>query len=289
MIADAHNHPNWHGFNGQKILANMEEHDIDQMWLFSWEVPEDEYAPSYHSELPPTGVGVPLADVLEVGRQSPDRFVMGYMPHPRRPDAIDRLKAAVEIHGVRLAGELKVRLSFDDPDALRLYQFCGAQRLPITLHLDYPIDHGQGSYPRPNWWYGGSLDALERALLECPETAFIGHAPGFWAHISGDDRYASEYYPSGPVLPGGRLPDLLGRCPNLYADLSAGSGLNGISRDPEFAAQFLVRFQDKLLFGRDSFDGRLMDFLHQLDLPGAAFEKIAWGNAQRLLDSYLDE
>ena len=65
------------------------------------------------------------------------------MPHPKRPDAIDRLKAAVEIHGIRLASELKVRLPFDDPDALRLYRFCGEQKLPITIHLDYPIDHGE--------------------------------------------------------------------------------------------------------------------------------------------------
>ena len=69
------------------------------------------------------------------------------MPHPKRPDAIDRLKAAVEIHGIRLASELKVRLSFDDPDALRLYEFCGEQKLPITIHLDYPIDHGKGCLP----------------------------------------------------------------------------------------------------------------------------------------------
>ena len=96
---------------------------------------------------------------------------------PSGPDAIDRLKAAVEIHGVQVASELKVRLPFDDPDALRLYEACGAMRLPITIHLDYPIDHGRGAYPRPNWWYGGSLDALERAVAACPQTVFIGHAP----------------------------------------------------------------------------------------------------------------
>ena len=49
MLIDAHNHPNWHGFNAEKILRNMDEQGIDQMWLFSWEVPEDEYAPSYHA------------------------------------------------------------------------------------------------------------------------------------------------------------------------------------------------------------------------------------------------
>ena len=289
MLIDAHNHPNWHGFNAKKILENMDEQGIDKMWLFSWEVPEDEYSPSYHAVLPPTGTGVPLVDILEVGQQAPDRFVLGYMPHPKRPDAIDRLKAAVEIHGIRVASELKVRLLFDDPDAIRLYHFCGEQKLPITIHLDYPIEHGGGSYPRPNWWYGGSLDAFERTLVECPETVFIGHAPGFWAHISGDDLGTKEVYPAGPVLPGGRVPEILRQYPNLYADLSAGSALNALARDRAFSAAFLVEFQDKLLFGRDYFDTRLMDFLLEMDLPTEVFDKITWRNAQRLLDDYLDQ
>jgi predicted TIM-barrel fold metal-dependent hydrolase len=193
----------------------------------------------------------------------------------------------VEIHGVRLAGELKVRLTFDDPDALELYDFCGERRLPITIHLDYPIPDAGGRYPRPTWWYGGSLDALERALGRCPRTAFIGHAPGFWAHISNDDRYAREAYPSGPVVPGGRLPDLMRQYPNLWADLSAGSALNAITRDHEFGRRFLLEFQDRLLFGRDYFDTRLYDYLKELALPEAAWSKITHANAQRLLTSYL--
>jgi hypothetical protein len=223
-----------------------------------------------------------------VGRQAPERFVLGYMPHPKRPDAIDRLKAAVEIHGIRLAGELKVRLSFDDPDALRLYRFCGEQRLPITIHLDYPIEHGQGSYPRPDWWYGGSMEALERAVAACPQTVFVGHAPGFWAHISADGKHATEYYPSGPVVPGGLLVEMMRRHRNLWADLSAGSGLNALSRDVDFTRAFFAEFQDRLLFGRDYFDTRLYDFLQGLGLDSQVYARVAHGNAERLLSSYLD-
>ncbi|MDP6776079.1 MAG: amidohydrolase family protein [Candidatus Latescibacteria bacterium] len=283
MLIDAHNHPNWHGYNADRILKNMDEQGIDQMWLFTWEAPEDEYDPSYHKALPPTGVCIPLEDVLQVGREAPDRFVLGYMPHPKRPDAIDRLKAAVEIHGIRVASELKVRVPFDDPDAIRLYHACGEMGLPITIHLDYPIDHGRGDYPRPNWWYGGSIEALERAIVACPSTAFIGHAPGFWAHISGDDRYDKEFYPKGPVLPGGKVPEMMRAYDNLYVDLSAGSALTAISRDEAFGKDFLIEFQDKVLFARDYFDTALMDYLVTLDLPEAAFDKIKYRNALRLL------
>jgi predicted TIM-barrel fold metal-dependent hydrolase len=286
MLIDAHNHPNWHGYDSGRILQNMDEHGIDQMWLLTWEVPENEYDPAYHSVLPPGGWGIPLEDVLSVTREAPDRFVPGYMPHPKRPDAADRLKAAVEIHGIKLAGELKVRLTFDDPDALRLYELCGEHRLPITIHLDYPIDHGRGSYPRPNWWYGGSIAALERALIACAGTIFVGHAPGFWAHISADGRHLQETYPDGPIVPGGRVQELLDRYANLWADLSAGSALKALQRDAEHARAFITKYQDRLLFARDYFDARLMEFLVSLQLPAVVLDKLTFQNAQRLLNQY---
>ncbi len=34
MLIDAHNHPNWHGHDADRILADMEQHGIDLMWLF---------------------------------------------------------------------------------------------------------------------------------------------------------------------------------------------------------------------------------------------------------------
>jgi predicted TIM-barrel fold metal-dependent hydrolase len=39
--------------------------------------------------------------------------------------------------------------------------------------------------------------------------------------------------------------------PNLYADLSANSGNNALSRDSSFSRDFIVRHQTKLIFGSD--------------------------------------
>jgi hypothetical protein len=39
--------------------------------------------------------------------------------------------------------------------------------------------------------------------------------------------------------------------PNLYGDLSAGSGCNALARDPEYAIKFMTEFQDRLMFGLD--------------------------------------
>jgi uncharacterized protein len=58
-------------------------------------------------------------------------------------------------------------------------------------------------------------------------------------------------YPAGPVKRGGLTDKWLSEYPNLYADLSANSGNNAMSRDPEFARGFVARHKDKLIFGSD--------------------------------------
>src|SRR5690606_9484413 len=113
-------------------------------------------------------------------------------------------------------------------------------------------------------------------------TVFIGHAPGFWAHLSGDDQYNKAPYPAGPIAPGGKVLKMFRTYPNLYADLSAGSALNALQRDVEFSKDFISEFQDRLLYGRDCFDNRMQEFLNSLDLPPTVLNKIYAENALRL-------
>ena len=283
-IIDAHNHPDWHGHNLERFLQNMDQFNIDVTWLYSWECPVDEYDPHYNtvSLKDPQGYPIPFTRCLEYKRQAPDRFVLCYAPDPRRPDAIDQLEAAVLIHGVKVYGELKLRMMYDDLDALRLYRYCGSKGLPVTVHIDYEFESGR-KYPRPNWWYGGGIEPFERAVRACPETIFIGHAPGFWAHLSGDDQFNQVPYPTGPILPGGKVVSMFRDYLNLYADLSAGSAWTALSRDREFPKDFLIEFQDRILYGRDYFDNRMQELLNTLELPPAVLEKIYLGNAQRLV------
>ncbi|MCX7705719.1 MAG: amidohydrolase [bacterium] len=284
MIIDAHNHPEWHGYTIKKFLENMDRHNIDVTWLLTWEAPEDEYPPSILSSIPHFGQygPIPFNMVIEYIKQSPDRFVPGYAPDPRRPEAIDLLAGAISLYGVRVYGELKLRITYDNPDALRVFRFCGEKGLPVVVHIDYEFDTGS-MYPRPSYWYGGGIEAFERAILKCPETIFLGHGPGFWAHISGDDKYDKEVYPAGEVKDGGKIIEMLRKYRNLYCDLSAGSGLNAIKRDPEFGKKFLIEFQDRILFARDYFDSNLKEFLESLNLPQDVLEKIYCKNALKLV------
>lgn len=284
MIIDIHNHPDWHGHNLARFLENMERYNIDRTWLLSWECPQDEYDPVYARYIHDAGPNgpMPFTRCISYMERAPEKFIPGFAPDPRKPGALDRLKAAVEIYGVRVCGELKLRMMYDNPDALRIFRYCGEKGLPVLVHIDYELGGDEG-YPRPNYWYGGGIEALERAMTACPGTIFIGHAPGFWAHISGDGKHNLCSYPEGKVEPGGRLIEMLEKYPRLYCDLSAGSGLNALERDPEFAFRFLTEYQDRILYGRDYFDNAHQEFLNGLGLPGEVLDRIYSGNALKLV------
>ena len=84
-------------------------------------------------------------------------------------------------------------------------------------------------------------------------------------------------------MPGGKLIKMLEAYPRLYCDISAGSGWNALSRDPEFAREFLVEYQDRILYGRDYFDNIHQEFLNSLGLPAEVLEKIYYKNALKLV------
>ena len=285
-LIDAHSHPDWHGHNMTAFFSNMDANGIGKAWLLTWICPTDEYDTFYHPSVSPiaraAGGPISFEACVQYKQFAPDRIILGYAPDPRRPDALDSMKAAVDIYGVQVCGELKLRMMYDNPDAIRLFKYCGSKSIPVTVHIDYEFDRPY-SYPRPNFWYGGGIGAFERALAACPNTVFLGHAPGFWAHISCDDKFDKEPYPAGPVLPGGKVVELFRRYPNLCGDMSAASCRKALSRDIGFTKDFIAEFQDRLLYARDCFDNDHQVFFRSLKLPRAVEEKLFWKNAERLI------
>jgi predicted TIM-barrel fold metal-dependent hydrolase len=294
MIIDVHQHVYWHGRNEDGLVQDMDAHGIRVAWLLSWEIQPSEHGGSWHGVLNaeharPDGThpGMPLSDLLRARSRYPDRFVVGFAPHTAFDNAAARFESAYHMHGVRVCGEWKARMLFDDPRCLELFRKAGELGCPVVLHLDKPyLIDAQTSRPvyQPNW-YGGTVQNLERALQACPKTNFIGHAPGFWCEISGDADSDREPYPGGPVTPGGRLHKLFDAYPNLHADLSAGSAMRAMRRDIEHARVFLTRYEDRLLFGRDFYGGDLQKFLATLRLPRKTQTKIFSQNALRLVPS----
>jgi len=284
MIIDSHNHPNYLGYTTEKILADMEQNKIDRTWLLTLETPEHEHSPAYYRLTRGNECGpIPFSSCLESWKQAPDKFVLAYAPDPRDPHAIDKLEAAIDLYNVRVCGEIMLRMMYDNWDAISLFKFCGKKGMPVIVEVNYGAG-SDGRFPnRPGYWYGGGIEAYERAVSQCPDTNFLGHGPGFWAHISADDGYQGSDYPQGGIVPGGKVVQMMRQYPNLFCDLSAFSGLNALKRDLVFTKEFLDEFQDRILYGRDQYDNHLQEFLNSLELPKSVLEKIYAGNSLRLV------
>jgi predicted TIM-barrel fold metal-dependent hydrolase len=290
---DAHQHVFWHGKDDRGLVRDLDEQGIAYTWLLSWEIPPFEDNLQYHATLNPLSVradgtheGIPLRDIVLARDRNPGRFVLGYCPHPAVGNAPALLRAAVAIHGVKACGEWKFRIPFDDPRCLELFRVAGELKLPVTFHLDVPyMANAEGKREYQPLWYGGTVENLERALQACPGTTFVGHAPGFWREISGDADTCAEPYPKGPVREPGKLHRLFDQYPNLYADLSAGSGCTALRRDPKHAVKFLTRYHQRLLFARDYYGGELNTFLKTLDLTDEIVENVYYRNAERLVSA----
>ncbi len=291
MIIDAHGHLNWHGHDTDRMVANLDEHGIDKMWALSWEVilpVEQAEAQMYAACLDPRSEPnswLSLRDIVDGAKRYPDRLIPFYAPHPKQQYALEKLKSAVEIHGIRGVGEWKFRVPLDDPDCLKIFRYAGKQRLPVIIHMDVPKLPPNDLDAWANSWYGGDADQLERALRLAPDTIILGHGPGFWRYVTGKEPEIKAVYLNGPAdfADGGRIFDLLDTYPNLYGDLSAGSALYAMQCFPDGGKAFLTQYQDRMLFARDYFDARMRQQIESLDLDATVKAKILGGNALRLV------
>jgi predicted TIM-barrel fold metal-dependent hydrolase len=142
-------------------------------------------------------------------------------------------------------GELMANLYVDDPLMENLFFHCAECNMPVIIHIA-PSTYG----------YYGIIDELglprlEKIIKKYPKLKILGHSQPFWAEIGNDvtDENRNSY-PEGKVKEG-RIVKLMREYENLYGDMSAGSGFNAISRDPEFGYRFIEEFKDKLFFGTD--------------------------------------
>ncbi|MCA9003236.1 MAG: amidohydrolase family protein, partial [Planctomycetes bacterium] len=191
-------------------------------------------------------------------------------------DKRDQLLRYVDA-GAKGLGEHKPGVAMDDPRNIQIFQACGEVGLPVLFHLDNRRNHDKPGLP-----------GLEAVLKACPDTNFIGHAQGWWASISGDTEQPDlQSYPKGPVAEGGALDRLMDAYPNLYGDLSAGSGANALARDLDFGRAFVKRRADRLLWGTDYLapNQQCLQFslFDQLDLPEDVAARVFRDNARRLL------
>lgn len=173
----------------------------------------------------------------------PGHFVRSVVTDPTRADATDVMRKAIRDGAVSI-GEMKFHLALDSPEMRRVYDLAADMNVPVMMHIqNFP--HFGGELP-----YNTGYEHFDQMLRAHPRTNFLGHGDLFWAHISADVP-TDRGYPAGPVKPGGLTDRWLSDFPNLFADMSANSGNNALSRDLDFSRGFVARHQNKLVFGSD--------------------------------------
>lgn len=207
---------------------------------------------------------------------------------PVHPETLFQRMADCKAHGAVGVGEVMVNQWIDSPFLQALFHTAAQLNMPVLSHMSPEPGFGYGVCDHPG------LPLLERTLTENPNLVILGHSQVFWLEISGDcpkeDAATRSGYGHGPVTPGGTVPRLLERYPNLYGDLSAYSAYCAITRDEPFGLAFLERWQDRLLFATDATNHRnippLADFLdHAVEngkLSQTAYQKICCDNARKL-------
>ena len=229
-------------------------------------------------------------EVLEICAQYPDRLIPFCNLDPRmlRNTAESDFRPLLQTYrdlGCKGVGEYIPNLPFDDPLNMNLFKQVEEVGLPLTFHISPKLPGHYGCYDDVG------LPRLEKVMKACPKLKLFCHSQPFWAEISADVTGENRgSYPKGHVTPG-RVVKLMREYPNLHGDLSAGSGFNAISRDPEFGYQFMEEFQDRLLFGTDIANVPqelpIVPYFKKLKeerlISEEAHEKITWKNADRLL------
>ncbi|MCP5113314.1 MAG: amidohydrolase [bacterium] len=196
-----------------------------------------------------------------------DRFLLFFQPDFSRIDEpgfganeARRLEEAVKlgVRGVKILKWLGLRhkdktgqiVPVDDPRLDPIWAKAGELRIPVMIHVSdpkaffTPTDRFNERIDalglKPEWSFHGDqypskeeiLSQRNRVIARHPDTIFIG------AHF-------------------GNLPEALHRVgawldvyPNLYVDIDARMGELG--RQPYTARRFMIKYQDRILFGTDT-------------------------------------
>jgi uncharacterized protein len=199
---------------------------------------------------------------------SRERFQVFFSPDLSRIDEpgfgnreAQKLEEAVKmgIRGLKIFKNLGLTLKdksgkvvpVDDPRLDPIWAKCGELGIPVMIHVTDPKAFHAGPidkynerydelYQHPNWSFYPDefprkdeiLNQRNRVIERHPNTIFIG------AHV-------------------GNLPEELGRVamwlekyPNFYIDINA--RISELGRQPYTARRFMIKYQDRILFGTDT-------------------------------------
>jgi predicted TIM-barrel fold metal-dependent hydrolase len=266
--------------------------------------------------------GTRLRDGLDVIKKSrfPDRMVLFANVDFRDVGPGFGARAAATLEGDIKAGAkgLKIfknlglmarkadgtRLKVDDPELDPIWAMCATLNVPVLIHVADPSEFFQPlDYSNERW--------LEMALYRDRRYTDRTKFPSFEELAAERDRMFAKHPRTKFILAHmgwhandlGRLAKMLDAMPNVYPEVAA--VLYELGRQPRAAREFFIKYQDRLLFGKDSFQpdefpyywrvfetgDEYFDYyrdyhafwkLYGLELPDAVLKKVYYGNALRI-------
>lgn len=195
-----------------------------------------------------------------------DRFMVFFAPEWERIDEVNfgmneakRLEEAVKLgaRGVKVYKKLGLTVKdksgkvvpVDDPRLDPIWAKCGELGIPVLIHVSdpkaffTPLDEHNERYDElgehPDWSFYGDqypdkeviIQQRNRVLEKHSKTIFVG------AHVS---NMPEEL---------GRVALWLDQYPNLYTEI--GARISELGRQPYTARKFMIKYQDRILFGTD--------------------------------------
>jgi predicted TIM-barrel fold metal-dependent hydrolase len=266
-VIDIHQHTNYSGRSDAELIAHQRDMGVTVTVLL------------------PAGSKYGLAagaggndTVVAIARQHPKAYRFFANELPDIPEARPVIERYLKMGAIGI-GEQKFPVNADSPHIDLVATIAREYGVPVLMHFE----HGN---------YNLGIENFARVLKRHPRVNFIGHAQTWWGNIDRNHKQ-TEMYPKTPVTPGGITDRLLSDFPNMYGDLSAGSGLNSLLRDEDHARGFLKRHQDRLMFGSDCNDRnalggdcqgmKTLAAIRRLAPDKAIERKILFGNASKLL------
>jgi predicted TIM-barrel fold metal-dependent hydrolase len=197
------------------------------------------------------------------------------------------------------------RLKLDDPELDPIWQACARLNIPAFIHTGDPAEFFQPlDYHNERW--------LEMALF--PDRRYFDRSrfPAFDELMAERDRLFARHPKTTFIMAHmgwhandlGRLGAMFDRMPNLYTEV--GAILYDLGRQPRMAREFFTRYQDRILFGKDSYqpdeypyywrvfetNDEYFDYyrdyhafwkLYGMGLPDVVLKKVYYGNALKLI------
>lgn len=202
-----------------------------------------------------------------------------------------------------MLNDSKGRVKVDDPRFDEVWAVCAKYRIPVLIHTADPWGLFQPMDKTNERWLELKLRANRN---QSEQTRFT------WEELIAEQHNLFARHPKTTFIAAhlgwlghdlGRLGELLDRLPNVHAEI--GAITSELGRQPRAAHRFLVKHQDRILFGKDAYNVseyhvyfRLLETdddyfdpirkyhgiwkLYGLALPDDVLKKIYYKNALRI-------